>query len=138
MLLADWLYMRVRAVSEKAENNVRSLSKREIEKTPRTCRLHDGADAETGEGRRKQVFPDAVFHAQFFQLNFCEVVGWQLDGAAHRRAKHGRVDTPGESLDPVRFNDDAECVQDGLVLMLRSDGIERRVCLHPVRGRRTF
>lgn len=97
---------------------------------PLTRRVHDAAYDESRNGTAGQMESRAFFHPQVSgQSSLCEEVCWQLDGAAKAGSNHGGSHTPVESLDPFTTIDLSQAVIRVSVLVLSSDGKERRVGL---------
>jgi hypothetical protein len=129
MAFGDWLYMRVRAVSvEKSKGEPFSVAT--THRRGLTCWLHDGADAESREEGSHQELSDTIGHSPLAEVGLGEIVSRELDRGAHGRTKHGGVDTAGESLDSIGFDDGAEGREDRGVVVLSADGVEGGVGLH--------
>lgn len=89
--------------------------------------VHETAHYETGSGAAGQVQSRTLFHTQVAgQTTLSEEVGRELNSTAETGSNHGGANTTVDTLDTLGLVDLAQAIKRVLVVVLSTNGKERR------------
>lgn len=95
-----------------------------------TRRVHDAANDESGGRTTGQMERRAFLHAQMLdQTTLGKEVGRQLDGATETSPNHGGADSTVQTTNALTLVDLTQAVERVTVLVLGTNGKERRIRL---------